>query len=226
MDELGQSERARLLERFGRKFAAGATIYSEGEPARACFLVQDGRVRLVKHIRSSERSLTVLRPGDLFGEDALLDNAVRSASAVALTEVTTLALDRQTFGVLVAGNPAVAGRLLEQLVRRLRDAEEQLENAMLSDHPSRVVNTLLRLAADAPPPGSGTGDGHVLAISPLELSSRVGLDVDAVKRAVQQLRDGGYLRIVEERIVLPDLEALRRLYQLLGVKEEVRGANA
>ncbi len=222
MDELGQSERARLLDRFGRRFSAGETIYSEGEPASVCFLVQDGRVRLVKHIRSTERSLTVLKPGDLFGEDALLDRAVRGASAIALTDVTTLALDRPTFGVLVAGNPAVAGRLVEQLVRRLRDAEEQLENVMLSDHPSRVVNTLLRLAAETPP----GGDGHVLAISPLELSSRVGLDVDAVKRAVQHLRDGGYLRIVDERIVLPDVEALRRLYQLLGVKEEVRGPNA
>lgn len=222
MDELGQTERARLLDRFGRRFAAGETIYAEGDPASACFLVQEGRVRLVKRIRSTERSLTVLKPGDLFGEDALLERTVRGASAVALTEVTALALDRQTFGVMVAGNPAVAGRLVEQLVRRLRDAEEQLENVMLSDHPSRVVNTLLRLAAESPP----SPDGHVLAISPLELSSRVGLDVDAVKRAVQQLRDGGYLRIVEEKILLPDIEALRRLYQLLGVKEEVRGPNA
>ena len=50
------------------------------------------------------------------------------------------------------------------------------------------------------------------------------LDVDTVKRVVQQLRDGGYLRILDERVIVPDLEALRRLYQLLGMKEEVRSA--
>ena len=44
-----------------------------------------------------------------------------------------------------------------------------------------------------------------------------------MKKSVQQLRDGGYLRIVDERIILPDLDALRQLYQLLGMKEEVRG---
>lgn len=220
MQELGDAERARLVERFGRSYPAGATIYSEGESADACFIVQEGRVRLVKRIRSSERSLTVLRPGDLFGEDALLRRGpVRAASAVALTEVTVLALDRKTFGVMLSGNPEVATRLVEQLVRRLRDAEEQLENAMLRDHPSRVVNSLLRLASTV----ERGRDGWVLSISPLELSSRVGLDVDTVKRAVQQLRDGGYLRIVDERIVVPDLEALRRLYQLLSMKEEVRG---
>ncbi len=219
--ELGQAERARLLERFGRNYRAGDAIYRDGEPADACYLCEEGRVRLVMRIRSTERSLTVLKPGDLFGEDALLDNATRVATAVALTDVTVLALDRRTFGVLVAGNQDVATRFVQQLVRRLRDAEEQLENAILKDHPSRVVNTLLRLAQS----GERTHEGTVVQISPLELSSRSGLDVDSVKRAVQQLRDGGYLRIVDERIVLPDLEALRKLYKLLGMKEDVRGGN-
>lgn len=219
VQDLGQAERQRLFERFGRSFAAGEAIYDEGQAADHCFLLQDGRVRLVKTIRGAERSLTVLKPGDLFGEDALLARTFRSASAVALTDAQVLALDRKTFGVLLSGNPEVASRLVEQLVRRLRHAEEQLENAMLRDQPSRVVNTLLRLSVGLDP----TPEGYVLQISPLELSSRVGLDVDAVKRSVQQLRDGGYLRIAEERIILPDLDALRQLYQLLGMKEEVRG---
>jgi CRP-like cAMP-binding protein len=219
VEELGESERARLVERFGRTYSTGDVIFGEGAPAETCFIVQHGRVRLVKRIRSMERSLTVLRTGDLFGEDALLDNVTRSATAIALDEVTVLGLDRKTFGVLLAGNPEVANRLVRQLVQRLRDAEEQLENAMLRDHPSRVVNTLLRMSATTEP----SREGHILSMSPLELSSRVGLDVDAVKRAVQQLRDGGYVRIVDEKIILPDLEALRKLYQLLGMKEEVRG---
>mgnify|MGYP001794417223 CR=1 FL=1 len=220
MGELEAPERAKLFERFGATFAAGASIYREGDAATDCFLIQEGRVRLVKRIRSTERSLTVLRPGDVFGEDALLAGSTRSASALALTDLSVLALDRPTFGVLLSGNAEVATRLVEQLVRRLRDAEEQLENAMLADHPSRVVNTLLRLARESGEPGEGR---RTLQLSPLELSSRVGLDVDTVKRVVQQLRDGGYLRIADERIELPDLGALRSLYDLLGRKEEVRG---
>lgn len=219
MSELGNDEKARLFERFGRKFAQNETIYKEGDAADTCFLVQEGRVRLVKRIRSADRSLTVLKPGDLFGEDALLSKSTRTASAVSLTDSMVLALDRATFGVMLSGNPQVATGFVEQLVRRLRDAEEQLENAMLQDHPSRVVNTLLRLATTI----DASKDGYSLSLSPLELSSRVGLDVETVKRAVIQLRDGGYLKIVEERIVVPDVEPLRRIYQLLGVKEDVRG---
>lgn len=217
--ELGQADRQRLFERFGRSYAAGEMIYGEGDPADHCFLLQEGRVRLVKTIRGAERGLTVLKSGDLFGEDALLPRVERGASALALMDVQVLALDRKTFNVLLASNHEVATRFVEQLVKRLRHAEEQLENAMLRDHPSRIVNTLLRLASVTDP----SPEGHVLHISPLELASRVGLDVDAVKKSVQQLRDGGYLRIREERIVLPDLEALKQLYQLLGMNDEVRG---
>ncbi len=199
--ELGTAERQRLFERFGKTYAPAEVVYEEGTPAEHCYLLQEGRVRLVKRIRGSERSLTVLKPGYLFCEDALLPKTARSASAVALTDAQVLALDKKTFGVLLSWNIEVATRLVEQLVRRLRHAEEQLENAMLRDQPSRVVNTLLRIAAgtDASP------EGHSFSVSPLELSARVGLDVDAVKRAVQQLRDGGYLRIVDEKILIPDL---------------------
>jgi CRP-like cAMP-binding protein len=220
MDELEERERHKLFDRFGQAYEAGSTIYEEGTAADRCFLVEEGRVRLVKTIRQTERSVAVMRRGELFGEDALLPQARRSATALALTDLTVLSLDRATFGSLVAGNPEVASRLVEQLVRRLRHAEEQLENSMLRDDPSRVVNTLLRVGG-ATPPGP---EGVTVAMSPLELSSRVGADVDSIKRVIQQLREGGYLEIAEERIVIPDLEPLRRLYHLLGMKEEVRGA--
>jgi CRP-like cAMP-binding protein len=216
------AEQRRLVERFGCTFQAGAEIFAEGAAADACYLLHEGRVRILRDVRGAPRSLSVLRAGDLFGEDALLPHARRSASAVALVDVQALRLERDAFDSLMQSDPAVTQNVLAQLVRRLRDAEEQLENAMLRDHPSRVVNTLLRLAAAS----ELTDEGHVLHISPLELSSRVGLDVEAVKRTIQQLRDGAYLQIVNERIVLPDLEALTQLYQLLGVKEEVRGGQA
>jgi CRP/FNR family transcriptional regulator, cyclic AMP receptor protein len=221
MQELAEADRTRLFERYGRTYDAGAVIYGEGDTAEDCFVVEQGRVRLIKQIRGVERSLTVLRRHDLFGEDALLSNARRRATAVALSDLTVLALDRDTLAALVAGNASVALHFLKQLVGRLRQAEEQLENAMLGDHASRVVNSLVRLAET----GDAGAPGHVLQVSPLELASRVGLDVDAAKGAVQQLRDGGYLQIVDEQLVVPDLDALRQLYDLLGRKEEVRGGH-
>ena len=60
-------------------------------------------------------------------------------------------------------------------------------------------------------------------VTPMELSSRAGIDVDAVKRSVQQLREGRYVVVVDERLEIHDLEALTSLYSLLAIKEEIRG---
>jgi CRP/FNR family cyclic AMP-dependent transcriptional regulator len=135
---------------------------------------------------------------------------------VALTDGVVLALDRETFRALVERHPPIASRAIDQLVSRLRDAEDQIEIMMLRGVQSKVTSALLKLA------GQATGPAEVI-ISPVELSTRVGLDVETVKRTVLRLRDRQYLRITGERIEIPDVEALRRLYTLLGAQDELAG---
>jgi CRP/FNR family transcriptional regulator, cyclic AMP receptor protein len=219
MSELTSREQNRLFEQFGRQYAPGEFIFRESEPITEVFMLQEGKVRVLKRVRTTERSLQILRPGDIFGENALLEGTLRTASAVALNDVKVLALDPDTFAALMSGNAEVSMRLVQQLIRRLRDAEDQIENMLLRDNQSKIVNALLKLAGEA-----GRSSGAVqVQISPLELSSRSGLDVDTVKRGVQQLRENQYIRIAEERVVIDDLDALRRLFNLLGSKEQIRG---
>lgn len=223
MDDFAPGDRERLLARFGRRFKGGEVIFREGDAGSEAFLLQEGRVRLLKRIRTTERSLVVLRPGDLFGESALLPGAARTSTAIALSDGAALALDQSTFHGLLESNRSVAVGIVKQLVLRLRDAEDQIEIMMLRDAQSKIVGALLKLARQA------RGEAEpmaVLSVSPMELSTRVGLDVDAVKRGVQKLREGGYVRVVDERVEIPDIDALERLFALLGVKDEIRGADA
>jgi CRP-like cAMP-binding protein len=215
-ESIGPQERARLLGRYGRRFVAGEAIFREGSLAREAFLLQEGRVRLLKHVAMAERSLAVVKPGDLFGEGALLEGTTYGSTAVAMTEGVVLALDRATLRTLLEEHPPVAMRAVDQLVRRLRDAEDQIEIMMLRGVQSKVTSALLKLA------GRATGAAE-LNISPVELSTRVGLDVEAVKRTVARLRERQYIRITGERIEIPDVDALRRLYALLGTKDELAG---
>jgi hypothetical protein len=60
---IAREDRARLVAKFGRPFAAGETLFREGEVAKEAFLVQEGRVRLAKRVRMVERTLLVARPG-------------------------------------------------------------------------------------------------------------------------------------------------------------------
>jgi CRP/FNR family cyclic AMP-dependent transcriptional regulator len=214
LDEVESSDRTGLIDRFGRPFSAGETLFREGEPSRDAFLLHEGRVRLLKRVRLADRSLTVLRPGDLFGESALLDATPRGSTAVALTDGIALVFDRAGFMALMQRDPVISNRVVEQLVRRVRDAEDQIEVMMLKDTQSKIVSALLKLA--------GNKNGPVeLSVSPVDLSTRVGLDVDTVKRAVTRLREQNYVKIMGERVEIPDLDALRRLYSLLGSKEEL-----
>lgn len=215
-DELSAGDRDRLVARYGRKFVAGETLFREGDAAHEAFLLQDGRVRLSKRVRNAERNLMVLRSGDFFGETGLLEGGLRTSTAVALTEGIALALDRATFEQLTERHPPIASRLFEQLIARLSDAEDQVELMLLRDPPSRVVGALLKLM-----------QGHAqsaIAISPVELAARVGLEVEAVKQAVLGLREQGYLRIAGEHIEIDNVEALRRYYALLGAQESVQGS--
>jgi CRP-like cAMP-binding protein len=218
-EDIGPQERARLLGRYGRRFVAGDTLFREGTPAREAFLLQEGRVRLFKRVAMSDRSLAVIKPGDLFGEGALLQDLAYGSTAIGLSDGVVLALDRQTFRSLLEHHPQVAVRAVDQVVRRLRDAEDQIEIMMLRGVQSKVTSALLKLA------GRAAGAAEV-TISPVELSTRVGLDVEAVKRTVQRLRERQYIRIQGERIEIPDVEALRRLYVLLGTKDELAGPEA
>ena len=211
-----------LHARFGRRFVHGEVVFREGDPATEAYFLAEGRVRLIKRVNGVERSLAVLRAGDVFGETALLPGSTRSSTAIALVPSSGLVLDQAALQRLLETDPTAAARLVTQLARRLREAEDQIEILMLKDAQAKVVGALLKLAQQAAEADSSTA-GARFTISPMELSARVGLDVDAVKRGVQQLREGQYVRVVDERLEIPDLDALRRLYSLLALKEGIRG---
>ncbi|HEX5101748.1 MAG TPA: Crp/Fnr family transcriptional regulator [Polyangiaceae bacterium] len=216
------SGREHLLSRYGRTFPAGTVLFRDGEPADFAYLLQTGRVRLFKQVGAMERSLRVVRGGELFGESALKPGATRRTTAVALDEITTIAVDHATFQRILGEHPDVGSSVLQQLLGRLRDAEDQIEVLMMRDHQSKVVVALTKLVQREL--ALGRGDGQIsLQVSPLELSAQVGLDVDIVKRVVSQLREGGYVRIQNERVEVADLETLRELYALLSLKDQLRG---
>jgi CRP/FNR family transcriptional regulator, cyclic AMP receptor protein len=208
----------RLFERFGRSYEGGDVVFTEDDPAAEVFMIVDGRVRLVKRVRSVERDIVVLKAGDIFGETALVAGQLRSASAVALGQCRALAFKSEDFEALLVEQPEVALKLIGQLIRRLQVAEERIENMMLRDSQSKIVNTLIHLARSAAP-----GQAHAfLSVSPIELSSRIGLDVDTVKRGILQLKENRFLGIAGEQLELYDIDALQKLYRLMGMKENLR----
>lgn len=202
-----------------RPFQAGEVIFRQGDPSTEAYLLEEGTVRLFKKVRGVDRHIAVLRAGALFGESALVAAVPRPSTAVAVTAGVARPLDPANVAAMFTREPEAGARAVVQLATRLYDAEEQIELTMLTDVQSKIVSVILKLAEKA----RGQGPGAAFSVSPMELSARVALDVETVKRTVSQLREGQYLRAVEGRLEVPDIDALRRLYVLLGVKEDLRG---
>jgi CRP-like cAMP-binding protein len=206
------------IERHYRSFSAGTTLFYAGAPATELFLIRAGRVRLVKRARGVERTTGLFGEGELVGEEALLPGAHRAATAEAIEPVTALVIASDTFRALTRHRPDVGEEVMRQLVRRLRRAEEQLQNSMLTDPTIRVLNTLLQASEGAVE--------QTLSLSPLELSTRTGLDLDRVKAVMGQLRERGYVGLGDQTITIEDAIALRQLHALLLIKEDVRHGEA
>ena len=99
-----------------RSFKQGDTIFREGDPASELFVIKSGKVE----IRHGNRLLDTLDGNNIFGEMALIDNAPRSATAVALTDVTLVPVGEKQFLFLVSQTPFFALMVMRALVRRLR----------------------------------------------------------------------------------------------------------
>ena len=131
--------------RFARTFQAGEMIFSEFEPGDAFYLIQSGRVELVKIIGDIEKTLDVLQPSEMFGEMALLESAPRSATAIALDTVKVLEFNRANFEILMLGNPKIALNLLKVFTKRIYDSKRRFMILTLDDVQAKIADVFLML---------------------------------------------------------------------------------
>lgn len=112
---------------YERTYAAGSTLLSQGAVGTGLYIVKSGHVRIMKEVdpdRAPEE-LAVVGPGEVFGEMALLDDYPRSATVIAVEEVTALLLPVWEFRSILRDRPDIAVKLLAVLSRRLRKAEQR-----------------------------------------------------------------------------------------------------
>jgi len=102
-----------------RHFSRGETVVREGSDGAAFFLIESGEAGV--SVAGAERES--LRPGDYFGEIALIDEGVRSATITATSDLVCYGLTFWEFRPLLLENGAIGLKLLQSLARKLRAAE-------------------------------------------------------------------------------------------------------
>jgi CRP/FNR family transcriptional regulator, cyclic AMP receptor protein len=105
-----------------RSFKAGDVIFRQGDAAEELFVIKSGKVE----IRLGNRVLDTVPELSIFGETALIDRSPRSATALALTDVTLVPVDEKQFLFMVSRTPYFALNVMRALARRLRATNSAL----------------------------------------------------------------------------------------------------
>ena len=114
---------------LGRTYADKEYIIRQGEVGDCMYVVQMGKVEVVREEGGAEVRLAVLEEGDFFGEMALFEQDVRSATVRSLGESQVLTVDRKTLLGRVQEDPSLAFNILRTLSNRIRKLNEELGRA-------------------------------------------------------------------------------------------------
>lgn len=205
---LTDSELDEVLEIMNiREFKRNETVFLDGEEGDSFYLVLSGEVRIYKiSADGREKTLATITSGDFFGEMALLDHKVRSASAATVTKSKLGTIYREHFNKLIYEHPQIPLKMIVQLTERLRRANDQIESLAFKDVRERVVQFILQSVEIGE-----TGSGLMRKTTHQEIANLIGSSRETVTRILGQLQENGLISLDGRSIVVLKREELAQL---------------
>ncbi len=183
-----------------KSFARDAIIIAAGNVTDSLYVVISGRLKAIIGDKTGrEIILTMLGPGEYFGEMVPIDDGTRSASVIALEPGELLVLSKHDFRKCLSDNFEMAMTMLRCSVQRLREADRKIGRLALMDVYGRVAGLLLDM--------SETIDGqHVITrkIVKTEMASMIGASREMVTRVMKDLQAGGFIEVRGNSMYLRD----------------------
>lgn len=184
-----------------RAFRRGEVILLEGETPQAVYFVARGQVRIYRlSPEGREQVLKRLGPGEAFNLVPVLDGRPNPSSAMAWTDVTAYAIERDHFLRMVRQHPALAGAALAESAARLRHMTALVEDLSLRTVGARLAKLLLNQAAKEPE--------IPRRMTQQEMAAQLGTVREVVGRALAELEREGLIRLERHRIVIVDRDGL------------------
>ena len=187
---LDESELQRLSQVAVRRRAGrNEQVVRAGEDAESLIVLLTGRAKVTNFDEEGrEIILAWLGPGEFFGEMGLIDGSPRSASVVAVEPCELLTIGKTEFQRCMQENFQVAQKLMQILVRRLREADRNIESLALLDVYGRVARLLLDLSEEE-------GGKRLVRqkISKQDMARMIGASREMVSKVMRDLEVGGYI---------------------------------
>ncbi len=221
-----------------RRFEPGQVVFREGDASDTCYVVREGHARAIReHGDGRTITLATFGPGDFFGELAMFEDELRSATVEAIEPIAVVAVLGPDMRRLMTEHPEISMRLVVALGRRLRETNERLSRQSFQTVQSRVAVALSELVAqelaeereqiqadgrDAQA-GAGAGDppeasrasapraGDVLiTATQADLAQLAGSSRESASRFLAVLERAGVISQGRGRLVVHDPEALKQ----------------
>ena len=190
------------------KISKGNILFAEGDEGDHLYVILEGKLKLgTSSGDGRENLLSILGPGEMFGELSLFDPGPRTATATAVTDARLLSLSNDKVIGWVTQHPNVSLQLLGRLAQRLRRSNEVLADLVFSDVPGRVAKAIMDLGNRF---GVQKDDGlHVNHdLTQEELAQLVGASRETVNKALADFASRGWVRLEPRAVVVLDLERL------------------
>ena len=209
---------------FNRNYPKNTMIFSEAEPGHDLYIIQRGNVKITKIVDDKEIMIALLKPGDIFGEMALLENKPRVASAIAHESgCQVMVVSRANFEQMVASQAQLITKLTTVLAERIWFAYKQLANTVMEDPSGKLYDQLYiqmeRLRIPIKAQGQYTFD-----FGPKELINMVGLSGPEGNQLVAQLLKNSKLKLVENKIQCTDIEEVKKQSEYFKKMEKIKKA--
>jgi CRP/FNR family cyclic AMP-dependent transcriptional regulator len=176
------------------------TIMAGGDPTDSLYIVLSGRLKvMMSDAEGKEVILSILGPGEFFGEMGLIDDEPRSATVVTIEPCELLSIAKPAFKKNLAENFEMSMAVMRGLVKRLREADRKIGSLALLDVYGRVARLLLDMAE--------TVDGEKVVTKRLpkqDIAKMIGASREMVSRVMKDLQTGGYIEMRGSTIVLRD----------------------
>jgi CRP/FNR family cyclic AMP-dependent transcriptional regulator len=170
-----------------RRYAKDDVIFHADEMGDVFCLIREGQVKVTMiSPEGKEIILSILDPGDFFGEMALLDDEPRSATVVATEPLDLVTIWRSDFLQILAENFSITKKVLAEISRRLRSASNRIESLATMDVYGRLARFFLDLARDQ---GKVLDNGYVAVTRPTHqaIANMIGTSRETVSRLIHDL---------------------------------------
>lgn len=198
------------FERFAKKYAPGQVVISEFEPGDTFYLIQRGSVQLMKYVNGTEKNLDILKPGEFFGEMAILDNSPRSATCMAKTSVKCLEFSKENFESIVTGNAVLALNLLKLFCKRIYDQRRRFKILAIKDLQARIADVFI-LLDEMNPPNNPNERSRKFYVNTGDIAHWAGLSFEITREEINRLVEKRKIEVYNDNIVVANITDMQRI---------------